>query len=147
MLFVGVINNGLLESNNSAIINRTVHITNITSLIENKFNEKGFKGIILTGDSGSGKSILINKLKVHLTKKNYAVEIKRDFYIFDISPSCKQQIIFLDQFEDALNSTDFMNKIKEYSEENNCVFVFSFPQGYLSRMNNLFASNICVITK
>lgn len=141
MLFVGVINNGLLESNNSAIINRTVHITNITSLIENKFNEKGFKGIILTGDSGSGKSILINKLKVHLTKKNYAVEIKRDFYIFDISPSCKQQIIFLDQFEDALNSTDFMNKIKEYSEENNCVFVFSFPQGYLSRMNNLFASN------
>ena len=62
MLFVGVINNGLLESNNSAIINRTVHITNITSLIENKFNEKGFKGIILTGDSGSGKSILINKI-------------------------------------------------------------------------------------
>ena len=43
MQFVGVINDGLLESNNSAIIDRTKHISNITSLIKNKFKEKGFK--------------------------------------------------------------------------------------------------------
>lgn len=110
MQFVGVINDGLLESNNSAIIDRTKHVSNITSLIKNKFKEKGFKGIVLTGDSGSGKSVLINKLKVHLEKKKYFVEIKRDFYIFDISSSCKQQIIFLDQFENALNSTYFIKK-------------------------------------
>lgn len=141
MQFVGVVNDEFLKNNTDLpIVKREQHIRNITSLIENKFAEEGFKGIVLTGDSGSGKSILINMLKDHLKRKGYSVKIKRDFYNFDISLSGKQ-VIFLDQFENVLNYTNFINSIKEYNEENNCVFVFSFPHNYLSRMNNLFASN------
>ncbi|MCM1234579.1 MAG: ATP-binding protein [Ruminococcus flavefaciens] len=140
MEFVGIINEKQFDiTTDLRVIKRKNHINNIFSLIERKYNEVGFKSIVLTGDSGSGKSILISMLKDYLENKKYSVELKRDFNTFDI-PSNKQ-IILLDQFENVLNCINFINKIKEYSKENDCIFVFSFPQSYLSRMSNLFVSN------
>lgn len=137
-IFSGVVNECQLKNEKKTIIMRKRHVSNIVSLIENKSNERGFKGIILTGDSGAGKSILINLLENDLKEKNYSVSIVRNFNSFN-SENLNKQIVFLDQFEDALDKNNFLKKIKENS--GNCVFVFVFPQNYMSSMKYLFLSN------
>lgn len=139
--FVGAVSYKQISdsSNNAGIIERQQHIDSLKSLINIKRSEGNdkFKGIVLTGDSGSGKSILINLLVKSLTNDGDSVDIYRD-YSSELRENI--QIVIFDQFEKILNNPDYLSKIIAHSESHHSIYIFSFPQNYITRMKNLFSS-------
>ena len=134
---------------NAVLIKRAQHRNNIQERIIKLFElqKNQNRTFVITGDSGAGKSFIINYLKYDLRKKGYDVYIKRDNYnILQINLcDSKKQIIFLDHFEKALNYTSFINNLKEYYDSHNCVVVFSFPQEYLSSTQNYILNGMEVL--
>ncbi len=145
-VFAGIINYKDVDSKDFAkdklLIDRNDHVSSIIKMIDTLFedNKNQIKGMVLTGESGAGKSILIHQIKEELSHCNdrYDIIIQREEYNNIHLHSCKdkKQIIFLDHFEKALNYKDYIELIKGHVKENNCVLVFSFPQNFLSRIRH-----------
>lgn len=123
------------------LLERKKHRENIKTKIEKMFTEqaKGFRGMIITGDSGSGKSILINKLEKDLLEAGYHVAIKRDSYnrlALQLRID-KKNVVFLDHFEKAMGYKGYIESMKSYAEDYDTVFIFSFPQNVLSSIQGV----------
>lgn len=139
-----------IEAYNDRLISRKNHRAGIEKQIEGIFEKypSGLKGILITGDSGAGKSVLLKYLEVDLDKAGYDVYVNRGEYnALEIPCSNKRQVVFLDHFEKAFKYKSYITKIKEYKNADNTVFVFFFPQTYLSGVNSLLKNNFQDIVK
>lgn len=129
-----------MSENNDVLIKRKKHRSDIKKQIECLFDIKTdkLKCMILTGDSGSGKSFLISFLRSDLEKDGYDVCVVRNEYnsLYFQLDGIGKKVIFLDHFEKALDTTDYVDKLKSYSDTNDCVYIFSFPQNFLSQVQN-----------
>ena len=123
--------------------------------IREQQKSSNFKCIFLTGMSGSGKSILLSSfLKPHLEENGEKVlYIKENYntprYIQTMIEENRSSVVIFDQFEDALEFSDFDDALKEwsgnisFSEIKPIVYIFSFPKDYYydvrKKFNTLFA--------
>ncbi len=140
--FVGLINCNEIKENRSMLLKRQQHRENIIKMIEEIFKvRRNAKGLILTGESGAGKSILLRFLANDLMKLGYNVKfncIYNSSKGFPEKFNKRQKNIFIfDQFEEALKFDTIERWIDEHNNDfKNCVFLFAFPQKFLTGIYN-----------
>lgn len=143
-IFTGLVDSKLVgEGNSSNLLQRQKHRKALKAMIKSKFTlNYEIKGIILTGESGAGKSILLKLLRDEL-KEDYNVILKQDGYnLIKNSPlkSSLKNIIIFDGFEKSLEGENidvirsWFSKYKTMLKK--CVFIFSFPETYLTQVYN-----------
>lgn len=141
--FVGLIkSDDINKENRHMLLNRRQHRENIIKKIEEIFAVRGrAKGLILTGESGAGKSILLRFLEHDLKKRGYNVVVNKVYNSSRDFPRQfnrrKKNIFIFDQFEESIK----FDTIERWIDENNnnfknCVFIFSFPQKFLTGIYN-----------
>lgn len=146
--FVGLINFNDIERNKSRLLKRNQHKKNIVKKIDEIFAlNYSAKGLILTGESGAGKSILLRFVMDELLEKGYSAHIVNtynDSGEFPKPDKNAKNIFIFDQFERAFDFTTIENWIDEFKGDfKNCVFVFSFPQKFLTGFyNKIMQKNI-----
>ncbi|MGN0682072.1 MAG: ATP-binding protein, partial [Oscillospiraceae bacterium] len=141
---------GLISSQKSGknLLSRKTHRERLKSLIVSRLDQVEIINVILlTGESGSGKSTLLNLLYEDIKEDNYNV-VKFDEYNtfkYDMAKSSSKSkdgktIFLLDGFEQSLegeNASDFKAWCKSNEDYLiNYIFVLSFPQAYISQVNN-----------
>lgn len=146
--FVGLINCDEIKENKQMLLKRKQHRKNIIKKIEEIFEVHcKAKGLILTGESGAGKSILLRFLANDLKAQGYNVTFNCIYNSSKGFPKqfkqSKKNIFIFDQFEESLKFDTIERWInKHYDELKNCVFVFSFPQKFLTGIyNKLYQKN------
>lgn len=137
--FAGVINYSEAKNFEAILLNRKTHRDNILKSVERVFRQKSnkFKGLFLIGESGSGKSILINYLKEDFIEEGYEVYVQRgDYHSINVNfiNNNSKKIIILDHFQKALENSDLKKMIKKIYSMYDCVFIFSFPDDFFSRV-------------
>lgn len=102
------------------------------------------KGLIITGDSGAGKSVLLNFLISDLKSVGYLVYNNDKYNVVNriknegqgvpaTIETNKKYVLIFDQFEEYINYDSIEKWLYERQKDfKNCVFVFSFPQRFLS---------------
>lgn len=141
--FVGLINCGQInDDNKSMLLKRKKHRENIIKKIEEIFAVRSnAKGLILTGESGAGKSILLRFLAHDLKIRGYEVKFNCVYNSSKGFPENfnkrKKNIFIFDQFEESLKFDSIERWIDEHNDDlKNCVFLFSFPQKFLTGIYN-----------
>lgn len=140
--FVGLINCGEIKKNKQILLKRKQHRENIVKKIEEIFKVRcKAKGLVLTGESGAGKSILLRFLAVQLKILGYNVIFNSIYNSSKGFPEQfnkhKKNIFIFDQFEESLKFDTIGRWIDEhYDDLKNCVFLFSFPQKFLTGIYN-----------
>ncbi len=141
--FVGLINcTQINEDNKSMLLKRKKHRENIIKKIEEIFAVRSnAKGLILTGESGAGKSILLRFLAHDLKMRGYEVKFNCIYNSSKGFPENfnkrKKNIFIFDQFEESLKFDSIERWIDEHNDDlKNCVFLFSFPQKFLTGIYN-----------
>lgn len=104
---------------------------------------QGKKGIlILTGDSGIGKSCLLYQFIDSLDNKEDCIFIDNNyFYDWDFDDFEKKKYVILDQFEKALTNINFEDKIsflKKLKSDDNLLIIISIRKEYLGDIYNAF---------
>lgn len=141
--FVGLIKTGdINKENRHILLNRKQHRENIIKKIEEIFSVRcKAKGLIITGESGSGKSILLSFLAHDLRKRGYSVVVNNVYNSSKNFPKQfnrrKKNIFIFDQFEKSIEFDSIERWIDENNNDfRNCVFIFSFPQKFLTGIYN-----------
>lgn len=136
--------------NEVMVLKRQNHRKNIVKKVNELFKLKcDAKGLIITGESGSGKSILLGFLENDLRSAGYKVCFNNEYHILieaQEGKGCgvpsrieadKKYVLIFDQFEGYLDFDDVEDWIyKNKGSFKNCVFVFSFPQKFLTGICN-----------
>lgn len=136
--------------NEVIVLKRQNHRKNIVKKVNELFKLKcDAKGLIITGESGSGKTILLGFLENDLTSAGYEVCFNNEYHILIEAQkgkrcgvpseieSDKKYVLIFDQFEGYLDFNDVEDWIyKNKGSFKNCVFVFSFPQKFLTGVYN-----------
>ena len=144
------------DYNSPLILDREKQCNNIINKIKQLKDIKNadeFSCLFLTGMSGSGKSVIINRFLIEkLRKTNETVTIINDNYnngdlIYKEIEEKNSTIVIFDQFEDALNYPRFFETIKNlYYDKKERIVIFSFPQNFFyqinKRINETFISKI-----
>lgn len=141
--FVGLIkSDDINEKNRHMLLSRRQHRENIIKKIEDIFAVRSkAKGLILTGESGAGKSILLRFLEYDLKKRGYNVVVNKVYNSSRDFPRQfnrrKKNIFIFDQFEESIKFDTIERWIDENNNDfKNCVFIFSFPQKFLTGIYN-----------
>lgn len=139
--FVGMIDYNDIQGNKNILLKRQQHKDDIIKKIEELFTlDYKAKGLVLTGESGAGKSIILRFIKDELVDKGYdayIVDTYNNSKKFPTPDKNKMKVFIFDQFERALDFSTIETWIDECKGEfKNCVFVFSFPQKFLTGIYN-----------
>ena len=148
-IFVGLLDKNKIDLTEERILKRISHRENIVKKVNELFKlECDAKGLIITGDSGAGKSILLRFLENDFRNAGYCVYFNDEYNVLkevlrgkNGVPSRietnKKYVIIFDQFEGYLDYNAVENWLcKNCGSFKNCVFVFSFPQKFLTGIYN-----------
>ena len=146
--FIGLINIRKTSPYCKGILERKQHRNDLLEEVNKLFAYESYpKGLVLTGESGAGKSVLLRLFCRDLKKEGYVVylneayngiyeEKETDDYIIGLPKSIekdKKYVLICDQFEGYLQHDAVEQWIKDNKDVfNNCVFLFSFPQKFLT---------------
>lgn len=139
-VFAGLVGHEEISENKEFLLQRRTTRKEIIEKVNNLFTSNKAKGIVLTGESGAGKSILLNFLYEDFSNLNYDVYSSKDYNSIKLELNAKtnKTIIVFDQFEKSLlpnaNFEQWINSNREFLR--NCVFIFSFPQDYITSIFN-----------
>lgn len=147
--FVGLLDKEKIDIKKDGILKRISHRENIVKKINELFKlECDAKGLIITGESGVGKSVLLRFLENDFRNAGYSVyfndeynvlkEVLRDEHgVPSRIETNKKYVIIFDQFEGYLDFDDVEDWLFKHRDAfKNCVFVFSFPQKFLTGIYN-----------
>lgn len=147
--FVGLIDKTEIDLKEERVLKRINHRENIVKKVNELFKfECDAKGLVITGESGAGKSILLSFLKEDFENAGYYVYFNDEYNVLKEVlkgehgvPSRieidKKYVLIFDQFEGYLDFNAVENWLcKHRGAFKNCVFVFSFPQKFLTGIYN-----------
>lgn len=147
--FVGLIDKTEMDLKEERVLKRINHRENIVKKVNELFKFEGdAKGLVITGESGAGKSILLSFLKDDFKNAGYYVYFNDEYNVLKEVlrgehgvPSRiemdKKYVLIFDQFEGYLDFNAVENWLcKHRGAFKNCVFVFSFPQKFLTGIYN-----------
>ncbi len=96
--------------------------------------------VFLTGESGIGKTYLLNQLMGEFDKRNISYDYEENNYFFDLqlNKMHDKEYIILDQFERALSFDNIFDNISIIKELENKKIIISMRKEYIGEIYRLF---------